>query len=397
MKKYLVLPVLASRRLAFGTASASAQSLRIGTVDMKKIFDSYYKTKDAESKINEARNAAKKELEDRMDIAKKALDEVKKLDDEIAKPELSKEAKEQKSKVRSDKAVELQNMDREIREFQASREKQLQEQSVRMRAGIVDDINKVVADRVKAENYDLVFDKSGPSLNGVPIVLFSRDSYDFTTEVVTALNKTRGKETSAADVGRAGGRSGGDTGQVEEGGNNALTVEFTVQEIAAMVGGQLSSSGRRRKIHGAAAIAEAEEGQLTFFGNAKYLQQLKASRATAVLVPLDFAEADSGDRHSRGKPLAGLCPVTREVRADADSLRAGRPSHSGDRAGRDSGGRCFDPALCGHRRGRPDRRQYRDRRSWLYWPRGPNRPGLPVGAASDDRGALPGRGPRDYP
>jgi outer membrane protein len=199
MKKYLVLPVLLLA-VVFTTATASAQSAKFGTVDMKRVFDSYYKTKDAESKINEARNAAKKELEDRMDIAKKALDEVKKLDEDIQKPELSKEAKEQKSKVRSEKATELQNMDREIREFQASREKQLQEQSVRMRAGIVDDINKVVADRVKAENFDFVFDKSGPSLNGVPIVLFSRESYEFTDVVITALNKTRGKETSAAEA-----------------------------------------------------------------------------------------------------------------------------------------------------------------------------------------------------
>jgi len=58
-----------------------------------------------------------------------------------------------------------------------------------------------------------------------------------------------------------------------------------------LVRGQLGSqSGGEKKIRGVAAVAEAEEGQLTFFGNAKYLQQLKASRATAVLVPMDFAE-----------------------------------------------------------------------------------------------------------
>jgi outer membrane protein len=193
MKKHLVIPVLAlAAALGIGAAPASAQSsLKVGTVDMKKVFDNYYKTKDAESKINEARNAAKKELEDRMDIAKKSLEEVKKLDEEISKPELSKELKDQKSKIRSDKATELQNMDREIREFQSSREKQLQEQSMRMRAGIVDDISKVVNDRVKAENYNLVFDKSGPSLNGVPIVLYAMDGYDFTDAVIKALNANR--------------------------------------------------------------------------------------------------------------------------------------------------------------------------------------------------------------
>jgi len=199
MKKYLVIPALLMAA-SFTTATASAQSAKFGTVDMKKVFDSYYKTKDAESKINEQRNAAKKELEDRMDVAKKLLEEVKKLDEEISKPELSKESQGQKQKVRSDKATELQNMDREIREFQTSREKQLQEQSVRMRAGIVDDINKVVTDKVKAENFDFVFDKSGPSLNGVPIVLFSRESFDFTDSVVTSLNKNRSSEPTAAPV-----------------------------------------------------------------------------------------------------------------------------------------------------------------------------------------------------
>ena len=199
MKKYLVIPAIALAA-CFTTATASAQSAKFGTVDMKRVFDSYYKTKDAESKINEQRNAAKKELEDRMDVAKKLLEEVKKLDEEIAKPELSKDSQLQRQKVRSDKATELQNMDREIREFQTSREKQLQEQSVRMRAGIVDDINKVVADKVKAENFDFVFDKSGPSLNGVPIVLFSRDSFDFTDSVVTSLNKNRSSEPASSPL-----------------------------------------------------------------------------------------------------------------------------------------------------------------------------------------------------
>ena len=194
MKKHLILTLVAA---VLSSAGASAQNIKVGTVDMKKVFESYYKTKEAEARINESRNAAKKDLEEQMDAAKKVLDEIKKIDEELQKPELSKESKEQKVKVRSEKAGDLQGKDKEIREFQQQREKQLQEQSVRMRAGIVDDINKVVTERVKAESYDIVLDKSGPSLNGVPIVLFARESYDFTDTVVTALNKSKGKETSS--------------------------------------------------------------------------------------------------------------------------------------------------------------------------------------------------------
>ncbi len=198
MKRILTLALLTAA-LGFGAvSSASAQAVKIGTVDMKKVFENYYKTKDAEARINEARTQAKKELEERMDTYKKSTEEVQKLNDEIQRPELSKESKEAKSKQRDEKIAELKTMEREVREFQATREKQLQEQSVRMRGGIVEEINKVVADRVKAQNYDLVFDKSGPSLNGVPILLHAKEAYDFTDDVISTLNKNRGRETPAA-------------------------------------------------------------------------------------------------------------------------------------------------------------------------------------------------------
>jgi outer membrane protein len=199
MKKPIIYTLIAAAAALALPASTFAQSvtIKIGTVDMKKVFESYYKTKDAEAKINEARNNAKKELEDRMDQAKKLLEEVKKLDEEIKSPALSEKSKDEKTKQRGEKAAELQTMDREIREFQSSREKQLQEQSVRMRGGIVEEINKIIEAKVKAENFDLVFDKSGPSLNGVPVLLYSKETYEFTNDVVKALNANKGKEEPA--------------------------------------------------------------------------------------------------------------------------------------------------------------------------------------------------------
>lgn len=69
-------------------------------------------------------------------------------------------------------------------------------------------------------------------------------------------------------------------------------MEFTVQELAALVGGQFASEANAaQKIRGAAAVADAGDGDVTFFGNAKYLPQLKGSKATAAFVPLDFSES----------------------------------------------------------------------------------------------------------
>ena len=193
MKKLTLVALLAAFALP---GAAFAQGLKVGTIDMNRAFKEYNKTKDAESKINDAKNSAKKEYDDRADAYKKALDEINKLNQQLEAPALSADAKTQKAKDRDEKIASIKNMEREINEFRQTREKQLQEQAVRMRDGIVKEITDVVMTKVRADGMDLVFDKSGVSLNGVPTVMFAKDSFDFTTDVVTQLNKGGG--TSAA-------------------------------------------------------------------------------------------------------------------------------------------------------------------------------------------------------
>jgi outer membrane protein len=197
MKKSLLCTVLCLSLLG-GFASTSHAQVKIGTVDMNKIFSAYYKTKDAEARINEARNSAKQELDERMDTYKKDLDEINTLNQDIQKPALSKETTDAKSKERDDKIQETKNLEREITEFRDTREKQLQEQAVRMRNGIVDEITKLVLDKVKSENYDLVMDRSGLSLNGVPILIFAKEGLDFSDDIITALNKDKPKDSDTS-------------------------------------------------------------------------------------------------------------------------------------------------------------------------------------------------------
>jgi outer membrane protein len=186
MKKLILMAVLGAFVLPGG---AFAQGLKVGTIDMNRAFKEYNKTKDAEKKINDAKDAAKKEYDDRADSYKKALDEINKLNQQLEAPALSADSKTQKAKERDEKIASIKNMEREINDFRQTREKQLQEQAVRMRDGIVKEISDVVMTKVKASNMDLVFDTSGVSLNGVPAVMYAKPEMDFTTEIVTQLNK----------------------------------------------------------------------------------------------------------------------------------------------------------------------------------------------------------------
>ena len=187
MKKMLCLTLVSLLVVPF--AARAQGTLKIGTVDMNKTFREYNKTKDAEAKINDAKNQAKKEFDERADTYKKALDDVNNINKQLESPALSADKKAQLAKERDDKISSIKNMEREITEFRQTRERQLQEQALRMREGIVKEITDVVNEKVKATNLDLVFDKSGNSLNGVPVLMYSRDSVDFTNDIIAVLNK----------------------------------------------------------------------------------------------------------------------------------------------------------------------------------------------------------------
>ena len=66
MKKHVLIPLL-SFILSLAFAGTACAELKIGTVDMKKIFESYWKTKDAESKMSETRANLKRDLDERME------------------------------------------------------------------------------------------------------------------------------------------------------------------------------------------------------------------------------------------------------------------------------------------------------------------------------------------
>ncbi len=195
LKSILSIAIVATA-LCAAAPSANAQ-IKVGVIDMNIVFTQYYRTKDAEAKLNEARAAAKKELDDRLETLKKSMDEINKINADLEKPELSKDAKDKATKGRDEKVNEARNLDREITEFRGTRERQLQEQFVRMRKDIIDDIMKIVNDKVKTAGFDLVFDKSGMSMGQIPVLVYSRNDLDFSKEIVDSLNKAAPKATPA--------------------------------------------------------------------------------------------------------------------------------------------------------------------------------------------------------
>ncbi len=65
---------------------------------------------------------------------------------------------------------------------------------------------------------------------------------------------------------------------------------MTLQEILHLTDGITSSKNLELEITGFASLRDAQVGELSFFYSPRYLQELRKTKATAILVPLSFEE-----------------------------------------------------------------------------------------------------------
>ncbi len=71
-------------------------------------------------------------------------------------------------------------------------------------------------------------------------------------------------------------------------------MKATLEQIAGLTQGRIASGDSALAVTGYNTVEEAEPGDVTFFGNPRYLPKLKKSRASSVLAPPGFADAPSG-------------------------------------------------------------------------------------------------------
>jgi UDP-3-O-[3-hydroxymyristoyl] glucosamine N-acyltransferase len=69
----------------------------------------------------------------------------------------------------------------------------------------------------------------------------------------------------------------------------AIIVKIKLRELAEMCAGEISGNADC-EISGTASVAEATPGEITFYGNPRYLAAFRKTRASAAFVPADFAE-----------------------------------------------------------------------------------------------------------
>lgn len=183
------LGAVAALLLLLATPSAQAQAqVKLGTVDMKKVFDSYYKTKQADAQIKDRAADSEKVYKGMVEDYQRANEEYRKLIESSNDQAVSSVERENRKKSAEGKLNEVQEIEKSVKQFQAQARSTLGELEKRLRDAIVKDIRELIATKSKAGNYTMILDISAQSLYQTPVVLQSIPSIDLSDELIKEIN-----------------------------------------------------------------------------------------------------------------------------------------------------------------------------------------------------------------
>jgi outer membrane protein len=194
MRNILKMILPAFLLLAFLGGSALAQT-KIATVDLNKLFDNYWKTKQAQVAIQERAAELKKDDESMKDALKKGEDDYKTLLEQANDQAVSADERDRRKQSAADKLKQLQSNKAAIDTYERQAQTTLGEQRQRMIKSSLEEIKTAVGNKAKAAGYSVVLDTSTRTLNlgagsiELPSeVVYSGGDNDLTAVILAQLN-----------------------------------------------------------------------------------------------------------------------------------------------------------------------------------------------------------------
>jgi outer membrane protein len=191
----MIRTLLTVAALAVGSTALQAQqpapALKLIVVDMAKVFDSHYKSDEANVKFRDAEQKAREQAEELNKQGQALVEEYKELSEQAKNALLTAEARTKAEGDAQKKLDEIRRKQEEVQSFRVNTERSLQQRIKTHRDLLLEEISKTVADMAKKQGATLVLDKSGPTLFGIPAIIYADAGYDITQDVINEVNKDR--------------------------------------------------------------------------------------------------------------------------------------------------------------------------------------------------------------
>jgi outer membrane protein len=180
------------------SGSALAQN-RIATIDLRKVFDGYWKKKQAEAALKERQTDIEKEDRNMVEDYKKAKDDYQSLLTSANDQAVSSEERDKRKNAAEEKLRRMKEMEDSIAQYERQARTTIGEQSQRMRSNILTEIRNVVNSKAKAAGFSLVIDTAAETINTTPVFLYSNNDNDITDAVLQQLNSNAPADALKSD------------------------------------------------------------------------------------------------------------------------------------------------------------------------------------------------------
>src|SRR5260370_3254876 len=165
---------------------AWAQS-RIATVDLRKLFDNYWKTKQADAALKDRAADMEKEHKNMLDDWKKAKEDSQNLLTSANDLAVSTDERERRKKAAEDKLKYIKDTEDTITQYERQARATLDEQRRRLRDHILGEIRHGVNAKAKTGGYSLVVDSAPERFNNTPGGPYTHKEKDIKTAVLDQL------------------------------------------------------------------------------------------------------------------------------------------------------------------------------------------------------------------
>lgn len=181
---------------------AQAQT-KIAVVDLKKVFDGYWRTKQADAQLKERAADFEKARNGLIEDYKKSNDEFRKANESINDPAVSQEERDRRKKDVEKRLQDVREQENSIRTFDQNTRQALGEQQARMRESVLKDIRGVLDEKSKAAGYNLVFDLAATTINQTTVIMYNNlagTETDLTEAVLKQLNANAPADIKVQEV-----------------------------------------------------------------------------------------------------------------------------------------------------------------------------------------------------
>ena len=186
--RIILRTVLPAALLVTFLSSSALADTKIGTVDLRKLFDNYWKTKTAQAAIQERAAQLDKDDKGMKEDLKKGSDDYQKLLLQVNDQGISSDERERRKQAADEKLKQLQGSKTAIDQFERQAQTTLGEQRQRMRENILGEIKVAVNAKARADGYSLVLDSAAETVNGTLTVVYTNGENDLTDAILAQLN-----------------------------------------------------------------------------------------------------------------------------------------------------------------------------------------------------------------